>query len=269
MLTRSIPKTQEQLPVIGLGSYQTFDVGSSDASPRTVIEAFAQTGGKLIDSSPMYGQSESVIGDALQSLSSSHGFFIATKVWTSGREAGIRQMEDSLRKLRTPKLDLMQVHNLLDVETHLATLDAWKWEGRIRYTGITHYTASAYPAVEKVLRSRSVDFVQINYSLLEREAERSLLPLAAERGVAVIVNRPFAGGALLRRLNKLDLPAWAIELECDSWAQLVLKFAISHPSITCAIPATSNPAHLLDYVRAGEGPLPDKRMRERIAAVVR
>jgi aryl-alcohol dehydrogenase-like predicted oxidoreductase len=269
MMTRLIPSTRESLPVIGLGSYQTFDVGSGAADrdgPRAVIDAFVRADGKLIDSSPMYGNEESVIGECLHELALQQKIFIATKVWTSGREAGIQQMEASQRKLRTTKLDLIQVHNLLDADTHLRTLDEWKEAGRVRYAGITHYTASGHAAVEKILKSRPIDFVQINYSLVEREAERRLLPLAAERGVAVIVNRPFAGGSLLNRLSRRVLVDCAAELQCDSWAQLALKFIISHPAVTCVIPATSNAAHLRDFLRAGVGPLPDAAMRERIAA---
>jgi aryl-alcohol dehydrogenase-like predicted oxidoreductase len=272
LLTRLIPGTQESLPVIGLGSWQTFDLAGDAAArvaPRAVLEAFAQSGGRLVDSSPMHVSAEAVIGECLGTLDTLGKFFIAAKVWTTGRIAGIRQMEDSLIKLRTYRPDLIQVHNLLDVDTHLETLDEWKWEGRVRYIGITHCMAGAHAAVEKVLRSRHVDFVQINYSLAEREAESTLLPLAADRGVGVIVNRPFAEGALLRRLSMRALPAWAADFGCDSWAQLALKFVISHPAVTCAIPATSNPAHLRDFMRAGSGPMPDVSARERIAAAAR
>jgi aryl-alcohol dehydrogenase-like predicted oxidoreductase len=267
MLTRLIPKTREPLPVIGLGSYRTFDIRDT-TGPREIIDAFAQAGGTLVDSSPMYGRSENVIGDCASALGLSGKLFLATKVWTSGGEAGVRQMEDSMRKLRSGKVDLMQVHNLLDVDAHLETLSAWKREGRVRYVGITHYTASAYSAVENLIRARELDFVQINYSIVEREAE-PLLSLAADRGVAVIVNRPFAGGALLKRLSKRALPTWASELECDSWAQLALKFVLGHPAVTCVIPATSNLDHLRDYLRAGQGVLPDAAMRERIVTAAK
>jgi diketogulonate reductase-like aldo/keto reductase len=192
--------------------------------------------------------------------------FIATKVWTTGRLAGIAQMKDSMRKLRVSVIDLMQVHNLVDVDTHLETLQEWKWEGRIRYIGVTHYTSSAHGAMEKVLRAYQVDFLQINYSLDEREAEQRLLPLARERGVAVIANRPFAEGALLRRVSKRPLPSIATELQCESWAQLALKFIVSHPAVMCAIPATSNLAHLHDSMRAGVGPLPTESQRAQIVA---
>jgi diketogulonate reductase-like aldo/keto reductase len=269
MLTRAIPNTNESLPVIGLGSYQTFDVGegsAAEAEPRAVIEAFMESGGTLIDSSPMYGSSEAVVGNCLSSLKQSERGFIATKVWTSGREAGLRQIAESARKLRAPRIDLMQVHNLLDVDTHLASLSELKRAGRIRYIGVTHYTASAHAAVEKVMRSHTLDFIQINYSLAERDAEQRLLPLAAERGIAVIANRPFAGGGLLKKLQKRPLPPWAAEIHCNSWAQLALKFIVSHPAITSVIPATARSDHLRDYARAGFGRLPDAAMRERIAA---
>lgn len=268
MLTRLIPGTQESIPVIGLGTWQTFDTDAHDAKPREVLKAFAQSGGRLVDSSPMYGKAESAVGNAADALGLIGKLFLATKVWISGREAGVRQMEESMRKMKTDRLDLMQVHNLLDVDTHLETLKDWKESGRVRYVGVTHYTASARAAVEKVLRKHRVDFLQINYSLAEREAERTLLPLCADKEIGVIVNRPFAEGALLRRLKSRPLPACAKELGCDSWAQLALKFILSHPAVTCVIPATSNPAHLADYIRAGSGQLPVEAMRKQIASAL-
>jgi aryl-alcohol dehydrogenase-like predicted oxidoreductase len=269
MLTRSIPGTQESLPVIGLGSWQTFDTDSNNSVPRDVLSAFVESGGRLVDSSPMYGKAETAIGNAIESLDLTGKLFVATKVWIGGRAEGIRQMESSLSKLKTRKLDLMQVHNLLDVDTHLETLKDWKQEGRVRYVGVTHYTASAHAAVENVLRKYPVDFLQINYSIAEREAERVLLPLCAERGIGVIVNRPFAEGALFRRLKDRALPGFAQELGCESWAQLALKFIVSHPAVTCVIPATSKPAHLLDYVRGGSGIIADAELRKRIADAAR
>lgn len=269
LLTRRIPSSGETLPVIGLGTWQTFDVGPSAAERaplEEVLRTFVELGGKLIDSSPMYGRSEEVVGDITERLGLRSQLFIATKVWTSGKEAGIAQMEESMRKLRADPIDLMQVHNLVDVNTHLKTLQEWKREGRVRHIGITHYTASRHDDVARVMASQPVDFIQINYSVGEREAERRLLPMARERGVAVIANRPFAGGDLLRRLRSRPLPAWATEIDCDSWAQVMLKFVISHPAITCAIPATSKIAHLRDNIRAGAGPLPDEALRARIAA---
>jgi diketogulonate reductase-like aldo/keto reductase len=257
------------LPVIGLGTWQTFDVGT-DAARRAAVEAvlgaFAELGGRVVDSSPMYGTSEEVTGDLASKLGLLSTLFVATKVWTSGRAAGIRQMEDSIRKLRVSRVDLMQVHNLVDTDTHLATLAEWKQAGRVRHVGVTHYTAGGHEAVEQVLATRSIDAVQINYSVGEREAERRLLPLARERGVAVIANRPFAGGDLFRRLRGRPLPSWAAEIDCDSWAQILLKFVVSHPAVTCAIPATSEVTHLRDNMKAGHGRLPDEALRARIAA---
>jgi diketogulonate reductase-like aldo/keto reductase len=271
MLTRPVPATGEAIPVIGLGTWQTFDVGSSQAQRaplEEVLGAFASLGGRLVDSSPMYGNSETVVGDLAAKLGLQSRLFVATKVWTSGRQAGIEQMQDSIAKLRTDPIDLMQVHNLVDVDTHLETLEAWKRAGRVRYLGITHHTAGAHDAVSRIVAARPLDFVQINYSAGEREAEQRLLPLARERGVAVIANRPFGGGGLLRRLAARPLPEWAGEIDCTSWAQLLLKFVVSHPAITCAIPATSRVAHLRDNMGAGRGRLPDERMRARIAAQV-
>lgn len=269
MLSRRIPSSGETLPVIGLGTWQTFDVGpgAAERAPlEEVLRTFAAMGGKLIDSSPMYGNSENVAGDLAAKLGLRPNLFVATKVWTSGKAAGIAQMEDSMRKLRADPIDLMQVHNLVDVDTHLGTLRNWKRDGRVRYIGVTHYTASAHDAVARVIAAEPVDFIQINYSIGEREAERRLLPLAQERGVAVIVNRPFAGGGLFRRVSSKPLPAWAADIDCDSWAQILLKFVISHPAVTCAIPATSKAAHLRDNMKAGYGHLPDENMRMRIAA---
>ena len=269
VLTRRIPSTGETLPVVGLGTWQTFDVGPSAparAPLEEVLGAFVEMGGRLVDSSPMYGRSEEVVGDLAVKLGVLSKLFVATKVWTSGKTAGIRQMDESMRKLRVSRLDLMQVHNLVDVDAHLATLEGWKREGRVRYVGVTHYTAGSHEAVARLIASKPVDFVQINYSVGEREAERRLLPLAQERGVAVIANRPFAGGDLFRRLRRKPLPSWASEIDCDSWAQALLKFVVSHPAIMCAIPATSRAAHLRDNMKAAYGRLPDEKLRERIAA---
>ena len=269
--TRRIPSTGELLPVLGLGTWQTFDVGTEAAGRaplENVLREFAALGGKLIDSSPMYGRSEEVAGDLIATLGLRNKLFIATKVWISGKAAGIAQMQDSMKKLKVRRLELLQVHNLLDVETHLRTLAKWKREGQVRYIGVTHYTPSAYDAVAKVISTHQVDFLQINYSVGEREAEQRLLPLARERGIAVIINRPFAGGELFRRLRSTPLPSWAAEIDCMSWAQLMLKFVISHPSVTCAIPATARIEHLRDNMGAGLGRMPDEKMRARIAASV-
>lgn len=266
-ITRPIPSSQEALPAIGMGTWQTFDVAAAETAPlEEVLRLFAELGGRLIDSSPMYGRSEAVAGDLQAKLNLRPKLFVATKVWTSGKAEGIRQMEASLRKLKADPIDLMQVHNLLDLETHLATLAEWKSRGRIRYLGITHYSASSHGAVEKAMKAHKPDFVQINYSVGEPEAADRLLPLALDLGIAVIANRPFAGGDLLRRLKGRALPPWAPEIDCGSWAQLLLKFVISHPAVTCAIPATSKATHLRDNMGAGRGRLPDTALRAKIAA---
>ncbi len=269
MLTRPIPATGEQLPVIGLGTWQTFDVDADEASRAplsAVLREFAALGGKLLDSSPMYGRSEEVAGDLMAAHGLREKLFVATKVWINGRAAGIEQMNASLQKLRARPIDLMQVHNLVDTATHLDTLRGWKRDGLVRYLGVTHYTASGAEAVAKLIEREAVDFIQINYSVGERDAEQRLLPLARERGVAVIANRPFAGGELLRSLRAKPLPTFAAELGCTSWAQLLLKFVIAHPAMTVAIPATSKVEHLRDNVAAGTGRLPDETLRTRIAA---
>jgi len=256
------------LPVIGLGTWQTFDVGAGPsvrAPLKEVLKQFVGAGGSVIDSSPMYGKSESVTGDLAAELGLQKKLFLATKVWTSGRDAGIRQMEESFKRLRTQRMDLMQVHNLVDYRTHLQTLRRWKELGKVRYIGVTHYTASAFDELAHVISAEDVDFVQLNYSLAEREAERRLLPLAAEKRLAVLVNRPLAAGALFRRVSGKKLPPWAKEVGIASWAQFFLKFAVSHPAVTCAIPATSKVDHLVDNMRAALEPLPDAKTRDRMA----
>jgi diketogulonate reductase-like aldo/keto reductase len=271
ILDRPIPSSGERLPAVGLGTWRTFDVGAGGAERgplRDVLRRFVGLGGRVIDSSPMYGTAESVVGDLAGELAITETLFLATKVWTSGREAGIAQMEQSLRRLRARRLDLMQIHNLLDWRTHLATLRDWKAAGRIRYLGVTHYTASAYDELVRVLRSEPLDFVQVNYSLGEREAERRILPLTRERGIAVLVNRPFSEGGLFRRVRGRPLPPWAAELDCESWAQFFLKWILAHPAVTCVIPGTSRPEHVVDNLRAGAGRLPDAATRERMAALV-
>jgi aryl-alcohol dehydrogenase-like predicted oxidoreductase len=269
-ILRAIPSSKETVPVIGLGTWQTFDVGAGAARAplRQVLQRFVELGGRIVDSSPMYGRAESVVGELAAELGLRDKLFIATKVWTSGRDAGSAQMNESMRRLRTPRLDLMQVHNLVDSRTHLRTLAEWKRAGRVRYVGVTHYTASAYGELEQVLQSEPLDFVQLNYSVVEREAERRLLPLAVDRGLAVLVNRPFAEGALFRRVRGQTLPPWAAEAGCRTWAQLFLKWIVAHPAVTCVIPATSRPEHLEDNMQAGSGPLPDAALRDRIAALV-
>jgi diketogulonate reductase-like aldo/keto reductase len=269
---RPIPSSGEVLPVIGLGTYRTFDVGAGADERKPVAEVlarFAALGGRVVDTSPMYGAAEGVLGDLAAEAKLRDGLFLATKVWTSGRQAGIEQMERSLDLLRTKRVDLMQVHNLLDAGVHLATLREWKKAGRVRHVGVTHYVASAYPEVERVLARETLDTVQINFSPLEREAESRLLPLARERGVAVIVNRPFGGGELFSRSRGKALPDVARDLGCTSWAQLVLKWILGHPAVTCAIPATSRVSHLEDNLGAARGPFPDASARKKILDAVR
>src|SRR5438876_1173913 len=267
LIPRPVPSTLEPLPVIGIGTWQTFDVGAGAAERaplREVLKAFAAGGGRVLHSSPMYGSSESVAGDLIAELGLRERLFIATKVWNSGRDEGIQQMETSFKRLRVERMDLMQVHNLVDVATHTETLKQWKEKGRVRHIGITHYTASAYAEVERWLQTGAYDFVQINYSLAERDAEKRLLPLAAERKVAVIINRPFAEGALFRRTKGKALPPWAAELGIASWAQYFLKWIVSHAAVTCAIPGTGRPEHMRDNLAAAQGPLPDAAMRKRM-----
>ena len=268
MQTRAIPSTGEALPVIGCGTWKGFDVGSAPADRERlgeVLRVLFEAGGSVLDSSPMYGAAEEVVGDLLAGMKSRDKAFIATKVWTSGREAGIRQMRQSIKLLRTERIDLMQIHNLVDWRTHLATLRAWKDEGRIRYLGVTHYTPAAHDQLEAVMRAEKLDFVQLNYAFDDRAAERRLLPLAAERGIAVIVNQPFGSGALLRRLSGRPLPEWAADIGATSWAQLLLKFVLSHPAVTCVIPGTGKPEHMKDNVQAGFGAVPEPAFWSRVA----
>jgi len=266
MQTRPIPSSGQPLPVIGLGTYQGFDVTPGSAAYAQlpdVLRALFAAGGSVIDSSPMYGRAEAVTGELLAAAGTHRKAFLATKVWTHGRAEGVRQMEESLRRLQVERLDLMQIHNLVDWQTQLATLRDWKAAGRVRYLGVTHYTAGAYDALEAVMRAEALDFVQINYSADEREAERRILPLAAERGMAVIINRPFGGGGLLRRLRERPLPAWAADIGATSWAQVLLKFVLSHPAVSCAIPGTSRPEHMADNALAGTGTIPERSFWER------
>src|SRR3954465_15303237 len=268
LVTRPIPSSAEALPVVGLGTYQSFGVSTNAAEReplQQVLRLFVQQGGKLVDSSPMYGTSESVIGDLSATLGITGQLFMATKVWTSGREAGIRQMEESFQRMKVKRMDLMQIHNLLDWKIHLPTLKQWKQAGRIRYTGITHYHSGAYSELERLMKMREFDFVQFNYSIAEREAEQRILPLARETGTAVIVNRPFAQASLFSRVRGKPVPEWAAEFDCRSWGQYFLKYILGHPAVTCVIPATAKPEHLVDNMMAGAGKLPDEKTRQRMA----
>jgi diketogulonate reductase-like aldo/keto reductase len=268
MISRPIPKSGEMLPVIGLGTWQTFDVGNDPAVLERltiVLRLLFDGGGKAIDSSPMYGRAEAVVSELLAKMGGRERAFLATKVWTSGREAGIAQMRRSAELLKTRVIDLMQIHNLVDWRTQLATLRGMKEAGLVRYIGITHYVPSAFGDLAAIIEREEIDFVQLPYSIDVRDAERRLLPLAAERRVAVMVNRPFGGGGLFRSVRGKALPPWAAEIGCASWAQFFLKYIVAHPAVTCVIPATAKPDHMSDDLGAGYGPLPDNAARRRMA----
>lgn len=271
MKTRNIPSSGEAVPVIGLGTWQTFDLQSSQTDDlgkaRDVLQRFYAGGGRLVDSSPMYGASEGVVGTLAKELGLAGKLFLATKVWTSGKDSGVRQMNQSFQLMQTKRIDLMQVHNLLDTETHLATMTAWKREGRIRYLGLTHYHAGAHAELERALKKHKPDFVQINYSPVERDADKRVLPAAADLGIAVIVNRPFAMGALFEKTRGKPLPPLAVEVGATSWAQFALKAILAQPAVTCAIPATRNPKHIEDNVAAGHTPLPSAQQHAALMGV--
>jgi diketogulonate reductase-like aldo/keto reductase len=267
LIVRRIPSSGEGIPVIGLGTSGPFEVGesrSARAPLAEVLEGFFAGGARLIDTSPMYSSAERVLGELLTDPMRQH-VFLATKVWTRGERAGIEQMTHSAQLLRRERLDLIQVHNLLDLDTQLHTLSSWKEAGRVRYVGVTHYTVSAHAELARALERNRLDFVQLNYSPVTRAAEQRLLPLAAERGVAVLVNRPFEDGALFAAVRGKPLPAWAADIDATSWGQLALKFIAAHPAVTCIIPATGKLTHLEDNLAGGRGRLPDARQREAIA----
>ena len=267
MLTRPIPSSGEALPVVGLGTWQTFDPPRTDeaslAPLAETLRTLHELGGRVVDSSPMYGKSEQVAGTLSARLGLNDDLWIATKVWTRGEREGVTQMEESMRLLQREKLELMQVHNLVDWRTHLRTLRRWKEEGRVKYVGVTHYVPSAFPELERIVRQERVDFVQLPYSVALRDAEARLLPTARDAGVAVLVNRPFEGGTLFRDVRQRPLPpeigAWA-----ESWAQAFLKFLLAHPAVGCVIPGTANPRHVRDNARAGYGRLPGEGERREL-----
>ena len=267
MHMRIVPSSGEALPVIGVGTWKGFDVAPNSkecAALADVLRALFASGGSVIDSSPMYGRSEGVVGRLLTETGAHEKAFVATKVWTRGRSAGIEQMNRSMDLLQRPSIDLMQVHNLVDWREHLETLRTWKDEGRIRYLGVTHYEAGGHAALESIMRAEALDFVQLNYSLDEREAERRLLPLAAERGIAVLVNRPLGTGRLLDSLRGKPIPDWMQEIGCTTWSQALLKFVVTHKAVTCVIPGTGRPDHMAEDCRAGFGPLLDESLREKL-----
>jgi len=268
MNSRSIPSTGEELPVIGLGTYSVFDVSSTAeeiAIPQEIVDLLLGDGGSVIDTSPMYNRSERVIGNVIDAGSPREAMFIATKVWTNGRDAGIEQMNQSAQLMNTDVIDLMQVHNLRDTDIHMKTIRDWQENGRIRYNGLTHYTESAFDRLQTAMRKHKPDFIQINYSLGEPEADDRILPLAQDMGIAVLINRPYQSGRLFRAVSGKSLPGWAADFAA-SWGQFFLKFIISHPAVTCVIPATSKPHHMIDNLGAGFGPLPDDAMRQRMIA---
>jgi aryl-alcohol dehydrogenase-like predicted oxidoreductase len=267
VLERPIPKSSELLPAVGLGTWQAFDVGGDGhgmAEAKETLRVFVAEGGRVIDTSPMYGSAESVTGQLATELHVGSKLFVATKVWTTGKQAGVRQIEESMRRLRVQRLDLMQVHNLVDVQTQLATLRDWKTSGRIRYLGVTHYHAGGHAELEKIIGRGDIDFVQVNYSLAEPEADRRLLRVAADSGTAVLVNRPFAEGAMFGRVKGRPLPDWAQATGSASWAQFFLKWILAQPAVTCVIPGTRNAKHVAENLAAASGPLPDEAMRRRM-----
>lgn len=267
LLRRPIPASGEMLPSVGLGTSRVFDVDESGEARTPLLEVLkrlTETGGSVVDTSPMYGRAERVVGDLKSEAGLDERLFVATKVWIQGHDPGVAQMQESMRLLRTDTIDLMQIHNLLDWETHIKTLRAWKEAGRVRYLGITHYRVDAFPALEAIMRSEPLDFVQCNYSILTPAAGERLLPLAAEKGIAVLVNRPYENGAVFSRVRGMEVPEWARELGIDSWGQFCLKWVLGDPAVTCVIPGTSKPRHMVDNLGAGFGPLPDSHQRDRM-----
>jgi diketogulonate reductase-like aldo/keto reductase len=267
---RAIPaaRGKESLPVVGMGTWNTFDVGAiaADRAPlNEVLQTFYAAGASVIDTSPMYGRAEAVTGDLVQAATARERTFLATKVWTSGVDKGAAQIENSMRLLRAPRLDLLQIHNLLDWQAHLNTLRALKDAGRVRYLGITHYTVEAHAQIESVLKAQPFDFAQFNFSIATRAAEQHLLPFCQERGVAVLINRPFEEGALFTQVAGLKLPGYARDIDCTTWSQFFLKYIVSHPAVTCVIPATSRVAHMRDNIKGGSGRMPDAKLRQRMA----
>lgn len=264
---RRIPNTNQKIPVVGLGTWQTFDVGNSlqEREPlKEVLKIFIKHGGSVIDSSPMYGRSEEVVGDLTTELAIKDKIFEATKVWTSGKIAGIKQMNDSMRLMQADPIDLMQIHNLVDWKIHLKTLRKWKEEQRIRFIGITHYNSGGYAEMEQIMKHEPLDFIQINYNMAVRGAAERILPLAKDKGIAVLINRPYEGGLLFKRSKNETLPEWATEFDAQSWGQFFLKFILANPAVTCVIPGTSKAKHMLDNVQAGFGALPNKAHLEKM-----
>jgi diketogulonate reductase-like aldo/keto reductase len=270
-ISRAIPSSGERIPVIGMGTSRTFDVGydpSAKAQLRQVLQVFFDNGGALIDSSPMYGNAEMVVGDLLKTIHNKKNLFAATKVWIDGKQNGIDKMQESMQLMGVAIMDLMQIHNLRDWQTHLPTLKQWKQEGKIRYIGITTSHGRFHAELLQIMRTEDLDFVQFTYNIGNRTVEDSLLPLAADRGMATLINRPFQRGALFRKVKGKALPEWAKEFDCKSWGQFFLKFVVSHPAVTCVIPATSKVHHMSDNMAANFGKLPSPSMRKRMLQYV-
>lgn len=266
-ITRAIPATGETLAIMGLGSSRTFDIDTNELGQSQlydVMQTFFDNGGQLIDSSPMYGNSETIIGKLLGATKNSDGLFSATKVWANGRTAGMKQMQRSMDRMGVQVMDLMQIHNLRDWQNHIKTLRDWKEQGKIRYTGITTSHGRDHNELEKILKTVPLDFVQLSYNIGDRVAEERLLPIAKDKGIATLINRPFQRGSLFRHVKGKPLPDWAAEFDCASWGQYFLKFVAAHPAVTCIIPATTKIKHMLDNTAAGFGRLPDAKMRQRM-----
>lgn len=272
IMKRKIPSSGELLPIVGLGTWQTFDVGNDSEKRRQLLEVLRkmkELGGAMIDSSPMYGTSEAVVGDLTSSLKIEQDFFYATKVWTQGRQQGIDQMQASFRKMKRNVMDLMQIHNLVDWQTHSKTLRDWKEEGKIRYWGFTHYTNASHETLANLIKNEKPDFVQFNYSINERHAEKRLLNIAFDNGVGVIINRPYNGGNLFRKTKGKTLPDWCAEIDINSWGQFFLKYILAHKAVNCVIPGTSKPHHVVDNMKAGYGRLPDDKDRDKMLEYLR
>lgn len=271
IMKRTIPISGEELPVVGVGTWLTFNVGHSeeDRHPlKEVLMQLVEQSGSVIDSSPMYGRSEEVVGELSTELGINKKLFMATKVWTAGREAGIRQMNTSFELMQREQMDLMQIHNIIDWETHFKTLQEWKEQGKIRYIGITHYEDNAHSQLAYIIRKNPIDFIQINYSIADRHAAENLFKVAQERKVAVIVNQPFGGGDLFERVQGKKLPEWTKEFDCTSWGCFFLKFILANPAVTCVIPGTSKLSHMIDNLSAGVGRLPDEQQRKKMIEII-
>ena len=267
IMKRRIPSSGEALPLVGLGTWQTFDVGNNTEQYQALLQVLKKMkglGGTMIDSSPMYGTSEKVVGDLSQRIENNDHFFYATKVWIEGKNAGVNQMNASISKLKRKQLDLMQIHNLVDWKTHIRTLRDWKAEGKIRYFGLTHYTNNSHDKLEALIKSEKPDFVQFNYAINDRNAEKRLLNVAKDHGTAVIINRPYNGGSLFRLVKGKELPAWCADLDINSWGQYFLKYILSHQAVNCVIPGTSKVKHVIDNMGAGYGRMPNNKEREQM-----